>query len=553
MPSVIDMLLLLDQESVVQSVEYREEPRDDRLREASEGWKGLAVGAIPDTEWDFEGKRMIWKDRRFEFDLFPLTASLRCVALRRENVREKLMEAVLDQLGESVELYSADSAFQFANRACKQMLDIPAEQDIEGQKLLDIFEVPAEYSTNLTAMRTRAPVRDRFDSYKSTTGKTLTTVNYAYPVVEEGRLLGCVSFEWDMGMVQQKLRELEGIQRILVRHLPSPLKTPRDTHYTLEDLVGSSPGLLSAIELASRMAPRENSVLIQGETGTGKEIFAQGIHALSPRRKEKFVAVNCAAFPETLIEGMLFGTAKGAFTGSVDRVGLIEAANHGTLFLDEINSMSLTMQAKLLRVLQERTLRRVGSTADIPIDVRLIASTNEDAFGLIGQGTLRKDLFYRVASVIVEIPPLRERLEDLEALTWHYIRENQPAGRPIERIEPAFWQRLREHDWPGNVRELFHILSYAVNASEDGVLREENFPAYFLGRKAGGGRAPRRAEPDTGLDLRRGLNALVRDYEQHVLREAYAACGENATKTAELLGISRQSCQYYMKKYGLNR
>lgn len=126
MPSVIDILLLLDQESVVQSVEYREEPRDDQLRAASEGWRGLAVGAIPDTEWNFEGKRMIWKDRYFEFDLFPVTASLQCAALRRENVREKLMEAVLDQLGESVELYSADSAFQFANRACKQMLDIPA-------------------------------------------------------------------------------------------------------------------------------------------------------------------------------------------------------------------------------------------------------------------------------------------------------------------------------------------------------------------------------------------------------------------------------------------
>lgn len=552
MPSVIDMLLLLDQGSTVQSVEYRGDPRDAVLREASERWKGLALREIPETEWDFGAKRMRWKNCYFEFDLFPVTASLQCAALRRENVREKLMEAVLDQLGESVELYSADSAFQFANRACKQMLDIPAERDIEGQKLLDIFEVPAEYSTNLTAMRTRAPVRGRFDSYKSTTGKTLTTVNYAYPVVEEGRLLGCVSFEWDMGMVQTKMRELDGIQQILIRRLPSPLKTPRDTRYTLQDLVGSSPGLLSAIELASRMAPKENSVLIQGETGTGKEIFAQGIHALSPRRKEKFVAVNCAAFPESLIEGMLFGTAKGAFTGSVDRVGLIEAANHGTLFLDEINSMSLAMQAKLLRVLQERTLRRVGSTADIPIDVRLIASTNEDAFKLIEQGKLRKDLFYRVASVIVEIPPLRERIEDLEELTWHYIGENQPAARPIERIEPAFWQKLREHDWPGNVRELFHILSYAVNASEDGVLREEDFPAYFLGRKEGG-RAPRRAEPDTGLDLRKGLNALVGDYEQHVLREAYAACGENATKTAELLGISRQSCQYYMKKYGLNR
>lgn len=551
MRPIVDMFLVLDRHSTVQFVEYRGESRDARLREETACWKGLPVEQLPNTEWDFSLGQMRWRKEIFLFDTVSLSEDAKCVLLRRENARERLMEAVLDRLGESVEIYDENTAFLFANRACKKMLDIPEEQDIEGQKLLDIFEVPAEYSTNLTAMRTGAPVRNRFDSYKSTTGKTLTTVNYAYPVMEKGRLLGSVSFEWNMGMVEKKMRDLTHIQQILIRHLPSPLKTPGDTHYTLQDLIGSSPELLSAIELAARMAPRDNSILIQGETGTGKEIFAQGIHALSTRRNEKFVAVNCAAFPETLIEGMLFGTAKGAFTGSVDREGLIEAANHGTLFLDEINSMSLPMQAKLLRVLQEGTLQRVGSTASIPVDIRLIASTNEDPFAMIDQGRMRKDLFYRVASVIVEIPPLRERIGDLEELTWHYIRENPAPTGPIEKIEPAFWQRLRQHDWPGNVRELFHILSYAVNASEDGVLREEDLPTYFRerNRKAP---APPAENWDGSLDFHKGLGALVWDYERQVVREAYAACGENATKTAELLRISRQSCQYYLKKYRLN-
>lgn len=551
MASVVDIFLLLDQQSTVQLAECRGEAQDAGLCEEVRRWNGMALSQLSDTEWDFGSKRMRWKKEYYQLDQVPLAEGSRCVLLRKEPVREKLMEAALDRLGESVELYSADTAFQFANRACKQMLDIPEEQDIEGQKLLDIFEVPAEYSTNLTAMRTRAPVRNRFDTYKSTTGKALTTVNYAYPVLENGRLLGSVSFEWDMGMVEKKMRYLTAIQQILIRRLPSPLKAPGDTHYTLQDLIGSSPKLLSAIDLAARMAPRDNSILIQGETGTGKEIFAQGIHALSTRREKKFVAVNCAAFPETLIEGMLFGTSKGAFTGSVDREGLIEAANHGTLFLDEINSMSLPMQAKLLRVLQEGTLQRVGSTASVPVDIRLIASTNEDPFAMIDQGRMRKDLFYRVASVIVEIPPLRERIGDLEELTWHYIRENPAPAQPIAEIEPAFWRRLRQHDWPGNVRELFHILSYAVNASEDGVLREEDLPAYFRARNRKAPVPPAEGW-DEGFDFHKGLGALVQDYERQVVQEAYAACGENATKTAELLKISRQSCQYYLKKYRLN-
>lgn len=208
------------------------------------------------------------------------------------------------------------------------------------------------------------------------------------------------------------------MQQILLQHLSASLTPIKSTQYTMQDIIGSDPRLVSVKNLACKMALKDINILIQGETGTGKEIFAQGIHNLSSRKNEKFVAVNCAAFPETLIEGLLFGTAKDAFTGSTDKIGLIEEANHGSLFLDELNSMSLSMQAKLLRVLQEKTLRRVGSTKSIPVDVRIISSCNEDAYALSENGTLRRDLFYRLASVVVEIPPLRERL-----------RGERPPGR----------------------------------------------------------------------------------------------------------------------------
>ena len=545
-------MLILDRDSVVQQVQFPGEQLAEHRNELLQ-WEGRRLSELRGVNWDAAHKLLRWHSGTFYFEQFPLNGEGSCLVLWSEDDRNLLMEAALDQVKDGIQLYGADSSVRFFNRASKRLLDIPQEQNVEGQFLLDFFDVDEEYSTTLTALRTKQPVRNRFDTYKSTTGKDLTTVTSAYPVFRDGVLLGSVTWERDMDILKRELPELTKIQQQIAAHLSAPLSQPMKTQYVLQDLVGRSPELRAAVDLAARMAPRDNSILIQGETGTGKEIFAQGIHALSSRRNERFIAVNCAAFPETLIESMLFGTAKGAFTGSVDRGGLIEAANHGTLFLDELNSMSLAMQSKLLRVFQEHTLQRVGSTDNIPIDVRLISSCNEDVFTLTEQGRMRKDLFYRVAAVILMIPPLRERMEDLEELTWHYIRRHQnAAAQPITEIHPHYWERLRSHNWPGNVRELFHILSYSISVAEGGVLRETDFPAYFA-RQPGQQTLPpsRSAVPET--DFRPGLSELVRSYERQVLSEAYAASGRNATRMAELLKISRQNCQYYIKKYQLNR
>ncbi len=552
MTTAVDILLVLDGDDVVRTVQCADSRHSDLLGEEFRPWVGTRLDDVPGAAWDHLSRTLRWRNRSFLFERFQISGAVRCVALRLQDRKRQLMEAALNTIEDGIQLYGPDSEILFLNRASKNLLEIPQDQDMEGQLLLDIFDVDADYSTTLTALRNRSPVRSRFDTYKSTTGKGLVTVTSAYPVLENGELLGCVSLERDMGIAKKTLSEFNQLQQTLVSHLPSPLSQSRDTRYTLDDMIGDDPQLRATIDLAARMAPRENSILIQGETGTGKEILAQGIHALSSRRNEKFIAVNCAAFPETLIEGMLFGTAKGAFTGSVDRVGLIELANQGTLFLDELNSMSLPMQSKLLRVFQEHTLQRVGSTVNIPINVRLISSCNENAFELTEQGRLRKDLFYRVASVILTIPPLRDRMEDLEKLTWYYIRHHQrTADQPITSIEPAYWRRLRQHSWPGNVRELFHILDYSMSVAADGVLREKDFPAYFQPQRKESVHSPlAAAEP---VDFRRGLSQLVDEYEKHILESAYLACDRNATRTAQLLKISRQNCQYYIKKYGFNQ
>ena len=554
MPDLIDISFYLDVDMVIRQVQVHRDGLPAELIESLPKWVGLPLERLP--ELDRVDGIWHWGKLRFQEQRIELPQGGSCLLLRQELLRERLIEAALDLMPDSIQLYGPDGSIQFFNRATKQLLDIPQEDQVEGQHLLDLFLVDEAFSTTLTALCTQMPVRNRFDCYKSTSGKDLATVNASYPVTcADGSLIGAVTLERDISMVRRQLPELQYIQRVLTSHLSDALLGEKNTRYTLDDLIGSSPQMRETVDMARQMSQKDINILIQGETGTGKELFAQGIHALSSQRGGKFVAVNCAAFPETLIEGMLFGTVKGAYTGSTDKAGLIEAANHGTLFLDELNSMSLPMQAKLLRVLEEGTLQRVGSTKDIRVDIRVLSACNQEVFALVEAGVLRRDLFYRLASAMVEIPPLRERMDDLEELVWYYVRErSSKSAHLIERIEPDFWESLRQYSWPGNVRELFHILECSVGMAKQSVLRRENLPVYFLRRSVLPVSAPASAAVSAGPELlfKKGLDGMVQAYERQVLSQAYEACGKNATRTAELLKISRQSFQYYRKKYGLN-
>lgn len=491
MSPLIDILILLDQRSVISRILFAEDFSDDSIREKIQEWQGIEAAKIPGAEWEFDQKIVRWNGLRFEFTLFSLNSSAQCLLLRREPLKEQLMEAALDLMADGIQLYGPDSSIQFFNRACKRLLDIPPEDSVEGQRLLDIFQVDKEFSTTLTALRTQTPVRNRFDCYKSTSGKELATVNASYPVLRaDGTLTGTITLERDISMVRRQLPDLQYIQRVLTSHLSSTLLGEKTTRYTLDDLVGASPQMRQAVNTARQMAPKDINVLIQGETGTGKELFAQGIHSLSSRRNGKFVAVNCAAFPESLIEGMLFGTVKGAFTGSTDKAGLIETANHGTLFLDELNSMSLSMQAKLLRVLEEGTLQRVGSTKDIRVDIRVLSACNQDAFALMENGTLRRDLFYRLASAVVEIPPLRERMEAWRS--WSGILYGSEVPSPLNR-----WRGLPPTSGPTCGSTVGPVMCESCSTfwSAPSVFPNRVFCAGAIFRSTFSGTPPRRPVP----------------------------------------------------------
>lgn len=498
------------------------------------------------------GGSLVWNGAQLSYLLLPAPEGKQYLLLSWNANTEFLYTRALDQLPFGVQIYDKNTHAVYFNQASRDISHIPSGVNITGRHLLDMYDLEETVSTTMTALRTQSPVIDRVDQFSVDNGTFIASANTSYPIFQNGQLSGAVTFEHTEETIQKYYQSIQDTRQAL-KHFSGNAAPVRFSGYTFENVIGGSEKLRSAAELAQRVAPQNSPVMLVGETGTGKEIFAQSIHRSSPRAGKKFVAINCAAIPETLIESLLFGTAKGSFTGSEDKAGYFEEASGGTLFLDELNSMSLVMQSKLLRVLQERTFRRVGGKKDLELDVRIISSCNEDPFQTVEENKFRRDLFYRLSSVIIELPPLREHLEDLEQLTWYHLEQTafQYVHR-ITRIQPQVYQLLRAYRWPGNVRELFHVLDYAQNVADSDVMTVEHLPAYLRKNQAP---APRQSAPPTPsghIDFSHtSLQALMDDYEKEVITQALDRCGYNISQTAQALGILRQSLQYRIRKYGI--
>ncbi len=309
------------------------------------------------------------------------------------------------------------------------------------------------------------------------------------------------------------------------------------------EIVGESDALKKILETVSVVAPTRASVLFQGESGTGKELLARTIHNLSDRRDGPFISINSAALPENLVESTLFGHEKGAFTGAVKQVkGAFERAHGGTLLLDEVSEMRLDLQAKLLRVLQEQEFERVGGTHPVKVDVRIVATTNRDLAEYVHGGGFREDLYYRLAVVPIQVPPLRDRLEDIPLLAHHFAaRAAADAGRPVPAITPECIEHLQSYSWPGNLRELSHAVERAVILTPSGELTPDSFDRRRFGLAAGtheglesGSRTPS-ASPDGAGEVET-LN--LAEMEEVLIQRALVATDNNRTRAAELLGIS---------------
>jgi two-component system, NtrC family, response regulator PilR len=349
-----------------------------------------------------------------------------------------------------------------------------------------------------------------------------------------------------------RLRVRKELERKNLQRENVLLKRALQSSHKFSNIIGRSDAMLAVYQLIETIAPTNSTVLITGESGTGKELAARAIHFNSMRKDRPFVALNCGALSETLLDSELFGHMRGSFTGAdTNKKGLIEVAEKGTIFLDEIGEMTPLVQVKLLRVLQERKYRRLGGTEEVEADIRVIAATNRDLAKMVAEGDFREDLFYRINVIPIRLPALRERDEDIPLLAEHFVaRFAQQMGKPISGISGAAMACLRAYSWPGNIRELENAVERAVALERTPSILVDSLPEQLRGAATAGstqGAPAPESFPEEGFDLEQHVQHIEREYIAEALRRA----GGVKVKAAELLGMSFRSFRYYMKKYDL--
>lgn len=417
-----------------------------------------------------------------------------------------------------------------------------AKEDMIGKYVHDIYpETLVDH-----VLKTGEPVMLHPIQGTDHSGYRQLFTNY-YPLMENGKCLGCFLHVTmpDMKSAIEFTHTLEQLTQRLLEVKNEVWNQLSTTNYSSTNIIGRSPVILQLKAEISAAARTSSTVLIQGETGTGKELVAHAIHAASNRRNEAFVRVNCSAIPENLLESEFFGYESGAFTGASKngKVGKFERASKGSLFLDEINTLPLSMQPKFLRVLQEHEVERIGGTKVIPINTRIIAASNSDLEKLVWSGAFREDLFYRLNVIKIEVPPLRERREDIPLLVNEFVeRLNYRLGLDVHEVDPAVYELLLEHPWPGNVRQLQNAVERAMNSAYEGTLMTSHFKFLKLRQYQ-----PLRSVTALESEPQASVSALELDQ----LKEALYVCNGNKKATAKRLGWSRSKLYRKMEKYGL--
>ena len=425
--------------------------------------------------------------------------------------------------------------------------------EVIGKHLLAVFpSLTEETSTLLKVLATGEPILRQEQTFANYKGNRVTTVNSTWPIYQGDQLVGAVEISKDLTRVRELSEQVVDLQAELLRKKRRKPAVSSAARYTLDDLVGRNARLEAVKMQALRAARGSSPVLVYGETGTGKELLVHAIHAAGPRRTGPLVAQNCAALPEGLLEGILFGTAKGGFTGAEDRPGLFELADGGTLYLDEINSMALELQAKLLRVLQDGRVRRVGATGERAVDVRVIASTNEPPLEAVAGKRLRQDLFYRLNVVYLELPPLRDRRDDIALLSRYFLAKHRALNPEVTGLAEPVQRFFATYGWPGNVRELEHAIEAGLHMAKGTEITLEDLPVHLqraAGITPGDGMAVLPPVSVAGGELKAALAAT----EREAVLAALTQTGWNLSQTARLLGMPRQTLQYRIRILGLKR
>lgn len=443
---------------------------------------------------------------------------------------EKILETLISSLSEGIHIVDREGKTIYYNSAMERIEGVK-KSEVLGKKVTEISNIEERSSTLMNSLKYQRNFKDIIQKYNAFYGKDVTTINTTVAVKDNNETIAAIEIAKDMTQLKELTDKIKTLENIKDKEVKG---------YRFNDIITNDKALLNLIEKAKKASNSKASVLITGETGSGKELFAQSIHYDGTRKRKPFVAINCAAIPSSLLESTLFGTVKGSFTGAEDKQGLFSKAHGGTIFLDEISSMDIYLQSKLLRVLQEGFLRPLGSENEIEVDIRIIAAVNEDPDKLMKEGSLRKDLFYRLSVVRIDVPPLRERKEDIALLVEYFISQyNKSFGRNIKSIDEASMKKLLNYDFPGNVRELRNIIESACIMCEDNtrividpVLNDSH------------------SINEDPLEFKNiSLQSYMEGIEKSIIEKILIYNNYNISKAAKDLGISRQNLQYKIKKY----
>lgn len=465
------------------------------------------------------------------------------IKIGKKTIKDLVFESIVDYGLIGIHAVDTELKTLIYNDTMSQIEGMDPKKIMGKNIFVNYTNLTTRDSTFYRVIKNKEIIERKTQTYKNLNGEYITTINSTLPLYENGEIVGAVELANNITDV----KELSDMYVDLkIEYEKIHLKDNNKNGYGFDDLIGDSKSFTDMIEIAKRASKVDSSVLIYGETGTGKELVAQSIHYDGKRRNEPFIAQNCAAIPDTLLESILFGTEEGSFTGALSTKGIFEQANGGTLLLDEINSMSTDLQAKLLRVLQENYIRRIGGTEDIPIDVRIIATTNQDPTESIEQGIIRKDLYYRLGVITITIPQLVDRRSDILLLTDYFIdKYNSKLNMNIKGLDDNMKEIFLNYSWPGNVRELENAIEAGLNLVpvNKSYLSEKDFITTFLFDDSN------KFENTLSEDIT--MPKYLENVEKKIIKDYLEKYSGNITKTAEKLGISRQSLQYKLKKLKL--
>ncbi|MBI0576006.1 sigma 54-interacting transcriptional regulator [Neobacillus cucumis] len=454
----------------------------------------------------------------------------------------EVLTAILKSIDEGIHVVNTNGETIFYNEVAAKHdgMDV---KEVQGKHLFDAFpSLTEESSTLLKVIKTKKPIYNQTQVYVNLHGTRIDTINTTLPIFLGEEVIGAVEIAKDYSRMKLLAERLLDLQKGINKG--SKKKTVNQVKYTLDDLKTENPIFKNMKNEAKKLAKSDAPILVYGESGTGKELFVQGIHYESRRSDGPFIAQNCAAIPESLLESILFGTAKGSYTGAVERKGLFELADGGTLFLDELHAMPVELQAKLLRVLEDGIVRRVGSAQNIAVDVRVIAAMNVHPSVALEEQKIRYDVYYRLNVFTFSLLPLRDRTEDIFFLTDYFIKSfNQKLQKNVKGLEDRLTTFFKDYAWPGNVRELKHTIEYMMNVCEGNDLTSEDLPIML--RQQAVTHKPKRIEVESEtLSLRKNMEEL----EKKLIENALSESGGNINQAAKLLEIPRQTLQYKLKK-----